>query len=100
MQPLIDGLIYIVDDDASVREALAWLLRSRHLLSESYGSAEEFEAMLQRGFAQSQPVENSPMLVTILPESGEPDETFRLRARRNRRCLDSSSGSALTRCRL
>ena len=55
MQPAPDATVFIVDDDASVREALAWLLRSRHLLSESYGSAEEFEAMLQRGFAQSQP---------------------------------------------
>ena len=55
---------------------------------------------VQGGFAQSQPVENSPMLVSILPKSGEPDETFRLRARRNGRCLDSSNGSALTRCRL
>ena len=27
MQPLIQGLVFIVDDDASVREALAWLLR-------------------------------------------------------------------------
>jgi two-component system response regulator DctR len=36
-----------VDDDASVRDALAWLLRSRRLLSECYDSAEAFEAMLQ-----------------------------------------------------
>ncbi len=46
MQPLIDALIFIVDDDASVREALAWLLRSRRLSSESFASAEAFEARL------------------------------------------------------
>ncbi|RZM02141.1 MAG: DNA-binding response regulator, partial [Variovorax sp.] len=40
MQPLIQGLVFIVDDDASVREALAWLLRSRRLASEHFGSAD------------------------------------------------------------
>ena len=34
--------VYIVDDDASVRDALSWLLRTRRLLSEPYGSAEAF----------------------------------------------------------
>ncbi|GAB1384982.1 response regulator [Melaminivora sp.] len=38
--------VYIVDDDAEVREALAWLLRSRRVLSESFASAEAFEQML------------------------------------------------------
>ena len=36
--------VYIIDDDASVREAMAWLLRSRRLLSEVYDSAEAFQA--------------------------------------------------------
>ena len=29
MQPTQDATVYIVDDDAGVREALGWLLRSR-----------------------------------------------------------------------
>ncbi len=37
-----DAKIFLVDDDIGVREALAWLLRSRRLLSEGYGSAEAF----------------------------------------------------------
>ena len=55
MQPVQNALVFIVDDDASVREALAWLLRSRHLLSESYGGAEEFDEFLSRGFSAVQP---------------------------------------------
>lgn len=38
--------VYIVDDDASVREALAWLLRSRRLMSECFESAEAFDARI------------------------------------------------------
>jgi two-component system response regulator DctR len=45
MQPVLNGMVYIVDDDASVREALAWLLRTRRLLSEAFDSAEAFERM-------------------------------------------------------
>lgn len=37
-------MVYLVDDEDVVREALAWLLRSRRLLSEGFGSAEAFEA--------------------------------------------------------
>jgi two-component system response regulator DctR len=55
MQPSPNAIVYIVDDDQSVREALAWLLRSRHLLSESFAAAEEFEAMLDRGPTAAQP---------------------------------------------
>ncbi|SDM07021.1 two component transcriptional regulator, LuxR family [Oryzisolibacter propanilivorax] len=48
----IPATVYIVDDDAEVRTALAWLLRSRRVLSESYASAEAFEAMLAERTAQ------------------------------------------------
>ena len=39
-------MVYLVDDEDVVRDALAWLLRSRRLLSESFGSAQAFEAFL------------------------------------------------------
>jgi len=55
MEPVPNATVFIVDDDASVREALAWLLRSRRLPSESFASAEAFDAMLQRRPAQRQP---------------------------------------------
>lgn len=55
MQPSLNATVFIVDDDASVRDALAWLLRSRHLLSETYAGGEEFEAMLEAGYAPAQP---------------------------------------------
>ncbi len=46
-------LVYIVDDEDVVRDALAWLLRSRRLLSEGFASAEAFEAaVFQHGDAQ------------------------------------------------
>ena len=48
MQPTHHATVYIVDDDAIVREGMAWLLRSRRLLSESFDSAEAFEARLQQ----------------------------------------------------
>ncbi|HEY0201852.1 MAG TPA: DNA-binding response regulator, partial [Burkholderiaceae bacterium] len=40
MEPTPDAIVFVVDDDAGVREALAWLLRSRHLLSETHASAD------------------------------------------------------------
>ena len=48
MEPILDSKVYIVDDDASVRDALAWLLRSRRLLSESFASAEAFDAEISQ----------------------------------------------------
>ena len=47
MQPFPQSLgrpmVYLVDDEDVVRDALAWLLRSRRLLSEAFASAEAFE---------------------------------------------------------
>lgn len=40
-------VVYLVDDEVVVRDALAWLLRTRRLLSEGFDSAEAFEAWLQ-----------------------------------------------------
>jgi two-component system response regulator DctR len=49
LDPLL-GLptVYIVDDEDVVRDALAWLLRSRRLLSEGFPSAEAFEAAAEQ----------------------------------------------------
>ena len=55
MEPVSNAIVYIVDDDAGVREALAWLLRSRRLLSESFDSAETFDAMLKAQAAPCRP---------------------------------------------
>ena len=49
MQPVIDATVYIVDDDAGVRDALAWLLRSRRLPSHCFDSAEAFLTYLEGG---------------------------------------------------
>ena len=47
-------VVYIVDDEEVVRDALAWLLSSRRLLSEGFASAETFEAAaLQRAAARA-----------------------------------------------
>jgi len=40
-------VVYLVDDEDVVRDALAWLLRSRRLLSEGFASAEAFRQHLQ-----------------------------------------------------
>lgn len=40
-------MVYLVDDEDVVRDALAWLLRTRRLLSEGFASAEAFDAMLE-----------------------------------------------------
>jgi two-component system response regulator DctR len=55
MQLPFDSMVYIVDDDIGVREGMAWLLRTRRLLSESYDSAEAFWDMLQTTLSEESP---------------------------------------------
>jgi two-component system, LuxR family, response regulator DctR len=69
MMPFADsrlGLptVYLVDDEEVVREALAWLLRSRRLLSEGFASAEAFQAMLA-GRAADWPRSPSCLLLDV-----------------------------------
>jgi two-component system response regulator DctR len=47
MQPTQHAQVHLIDDDASVREALAWLLRSRGLPSVEHASADDFLAHWQ-----------------------------------------------------
>lgn len=55
MQPAANATVFIVDDDASVRSGLAWLLRSRRLPSQAFESAQAFDDMLHSGFVQTEP---------------------------------------------
>ena len=48
-------MVYLVDDEDVVRDALGWLLRSRRLLSEGFASADAFEAWLATQRAPRQP---------------------------------------------
>jgi two-component system response regulator DctR len=50
MEPIPNATVYIVDDDKGVRDALAWLLRSRRLPSESFASGEAFDNRVSRSF--------------------------------------------------
>ncbi len=45
------SLAYLVDDDAAVRDALTWLLRSRGISSRAWDSAEAFLADYRPGLA-------------------------------------------------
>ncbi len=55
MEPSHNATVYIVDDDSGVRDALAWLLRTRRLPSEAFASAEAFDALLLRGLKVTTP---------------------------------------------
>ncbi len=53
-------MVYLVDDEDVVRDALAWLLRSRRLLSEGFGSAEAFEGLLDARLGSATAVGSTP----------------------------------------
>ena len=65
MQPSKDVEVFIVDDDASVREALAWLLRSRHLPSQSFESADVFLDFLKRSAGAWLPKQAGCLLLDV-----------------------------------
>ena len=66
MQPTEDALVYIVDDDAGVREALAWLLRSRRLPSQSFDSADAFAELINtHNSSLWQPTEPGCLLLDV-----------------------------------
>jgi two-component system, LuxR family, response regulator DctR len=65
MQPTEDALVFIVDDDAGVREALAWLLRSRRLPSQSFDSADAFAEFLNDALRAWQPTQPGCLLLDV-----------------------------------
>ena len=55
-------VVYLVDDEDVVRDALAWLLRSRRLLSEGFASADAFEGWLAQ---QAMPWPTAPSCLVL-----------------------------------
>lgn len=64
------AIVHIVDDDPDVRDALAWLLRSRRLYSESYDSAAAFTHMLQTRGLLPPDAQAAPQLGRVAPPAG------------------------------
>jgi two-component system response regulator DctR len=59
-------MVYLVDDEDVVRDALAWLLRSRRLLSEGFASADAFESWLhQRSDPSRAPWPDAPSCLVL-----------------------------------
>jgi len=58
-------VVYLVDDEEAVRDALAWLLRSRRLLSEGFASAEAFESFLGNRGVGPWPVAPSCLVLDV-----------------------------------
>jgi two-component system response regulator DctR len=65
MPPLGLPMVYLVDDEAVLRDALAWLLRSRRLLSEGFANAEAFEAFVATRDAQGWPDSPGCLLLDV-----------------------------------
>ena len=65
MQPTKDALVFIVDDAAGVREALAWLLRSRRLPSHSFESADAFADFLNSAHQPWNPSQPGCLLLDV-----------------------------------
>ncbi len=60
-------VVYLVDDEDVVRDALAWLLRSRRLLSEGFVSAEAFwqHLQVQRGGSAAWPTSPACLVLDV-----------------------------------
>lgn len=59
-------VVYLVDDEDVVRDALAWLLRSRRLLAEGFESADAFEAHIAgRTTADSRTFPGAPACLVL-----------------------------------
>jgi two-component system response regulator DctR len=63
--PLGLPMVYLVDDENVLRDALAWLLRSRRLLSEGFASAEAFMALLDAQRTREWPTAPSCLLLDV-----------------------------------
>ena len=63
--PLGLPMVYLVDDEQVLRDALAWLLRSRRLLSEGFASAESFVALLDAPRTGAWPTAPSCLLLDV-----------------------------------
>lgn len=77
-------MVYLVDDEDVVRDALAWLLRSRRLLSEGFASAEAFEAQVHAASAEVAHWPRSPSCLLLdvrMPGMSGPELFERLAGR-------------------
>jgi two-component system response regulator DctR len=63
--PLGLPMVYLVDDETVVRDALGWLLRTRRLLSEGFASAEAFLALLDAQAGRDWPGAPSCLLLDV-----------------------------------